>query len=88
MLSMPRYFFHIDDHPSERDTEGVDLEDDAAARQEALGYLAQIVEDDIIGISPHHLPLRVRVKDDHGRPVTCFTILETTENERVEGLDA
>ncbi len=43
---MPRYFFHIRDDHSEPDLEGTELPDIHAARQTAIRYAGEILNDD------------------------------------------
>ena len=40
---MPRYFFHLDDHPDSPDLEGTVVPDLATARAEALHYAGEII---------------------------------------------
>jgi hypothetical protein len=73
---MPRFFFHIDNRPSETDDEGVDLPNAEAARNQALSYLGEILKDQGLGLSFRHLPLRIRVTDTTGATIVSLAVSE------------
>ena len=58
---MPRYFFHLL-HPGRapvRDDEGIEFEDNAAARSEALASLGELISD---ALRADPIPLHVSVQ--------------------------
>jgi hypothetical protein len=79
---MPRYFFHLEDHPSDPDPEGTDLVDVNGARREALHYAAELLKT----LEPDHLirhgPVLVRVVDDEGRDVAAIEVRDRLAADR------
>ena len=69
---MQRYFFHTADGAPDRDTEGFDLPDHAAARLEAARYAGALIRD-VPGTLWDDGELRIQVTDDTGRKL--FTII-------------
>ena len=71
---MPRYFFHVDDHPSSPDSVGTVLKDIRAARCEALHYAAELLSN----LDPRSVnrtdPFCVRVLDENDNEVVVLEI--------------
>jgi hypothetical protein len=71
---MPRYFFNVEDHPSEPDLEGTEVADLEASRREAMRYAAELLQS----VKPDHFvrngPLLIRVADESGHEVIVLEI--------------
>ena len=63
---MPQFFFNVINGKSISDEEGSELPDLAAAREEALELIAQIMQDNILEIEQKHRELSVIIRDDAG----------------------
>lgn len=74
MLTMSRYFFHVADGRSYRDTEGVDLPDAAAAREEAVRVLGELLRDEPALFLEHEL-LELRVAPASGEPIYRLVVV-------------
>ncbi len=70
---MPRYFFHRMDGGFDRDNDGTDLPNLAAARSEAVVYVGQSIRDrpDLVWSSGE---LSVEVTGEDGRIVTTIVV--------------
>ena len=71
---MPRYYFHLEDHPSDPDPEGAELADLDAARYEAMRYVSELLRT----LKADHLvrngPVLVRVTDENNDEVALLEI--------------
>ena len=72
--TVPRYFFHLDDHPDLPDLEGTVVPDLATARAEALHYAGEIIAYAEPKLVMGTEPFRVRVTDEHGTEVIVLEI--------------
>jgi hypothetical protein len=64
---MPRFYFNSTDGGRYCDPEGVQLADEAAARREAIRYLAELLVDGEVALSGNGL--RVDVTGEDGEPL-------------------
>jgi hypothetical protein len=70
---MPRYFFDINEDGIEfSDHEGVELDDEAAARAEASRIASDVARDHLIDLSSSKI--EVRVRDDGIRTICRETV--------------
>jgi hypothetical protein len=63
---MPQFFFNIINGKSIPDEEGSELPDLAAAHEEALEPIAQIMKDRILDVDQQHRELSAIIRDDAG----------------------
>lgn len=75
---MPRFFFHLHNGEECPDTEGVELADVEAARQEAIRSARSIMAGEVI---EGRLPLRdvIEVADEAGATVTRLPFRDAVE---------
>ena len=71
---MPRYFFHVDNSPSHRDHEGVELKSERDANIEAVAYAAQLLRDSGAHFLDKEMALRIRIKDESGKQVGLLEV--------------
>jgi len=72
---MPRYYFHVEDHHTTLDQEGVELRDLEAARQEALQAAGDMLRNGAGKSVWDGKPFRMWVTDQpEGRGKTFFTL--------------
>jgi Domain of unknown function (DUF6894) len=72
---MPRYYFHVEDHRTTLDADGVELSDIAAARQEALQAAGDMLRNGAGTSVWDGKPFRMWVTDQPGgRGKTFFTL--------------
>ncbi|WP_326914904.1 DUF6894 family protein [Sphingopyxis chilensis] len=69
---MPRYFFHTSDGSRDQDDVGVELNDAATARREAIRYGGSLLHDNPEIVDAHG-GLRIEVVDESG--VFCAAVL-------------
>lgn len=70
---MPLYYFDIDDTETyTRDDTGVDLDDDEAARRQAIGSMPQIASDILPDHGTRHMVCTV--KDEDRRPILSVSM--------------
>lgn len=69
---MPQFFFHLYDDDVSRDEEGIDLPDEAAARDKALECARDMACVEVLKgrLRLHH---RIEVEDEAGRTVATLT---------------
>ena len=63
---MPRYFFHVRNHVHTRDTEGMELADEAAAHGEALLDIADIKSAEFGLLGGHWHGWSIEICDESG----------------------
>ena len=74
---MPRYFFHTANGSREQDKEGMELQDDSAARREAIIYAGAIMVNEP-GVLWDSQDFLVEVTDE--RNLILFTIIASAVN--------
>ena len=65
---MPRYFFHLlqSDEDAVKDDEGMEFDDNAAARREGIASLADLISD-VLKANPAPMDVSVQiVREGHG----------------------
>jgi len=71
---MPRYYFHLEDHPSDPDPEGTELVDVNAARREAMRYAAELLRTLEADHFVQHGPVLIRVTDENEQKIAVIEI--------------
>lgn len=75
---MPRYFFHVEDHPSVCDDEGIELESVTLARSQALRFAGEFLAEAPVEAVLDHQTIRVRVANEDGETVLAVEVRDVT----------
>jgi len=69
---MPRFYFHLENHPSWSDREGIELPNVEAAKAHALKLAGELIRDSTV--DAFEAPWRLQVTDESENEVLCLAM--------------
>lgn len=76
---MPHYYFHVLDDLDTIDDEGIELPDEAAARERALSAARVLMCESLTRYGRITLHHRIDIEDSHHRPLASVSFSEAVE---------